>query len=63
MKKRITGNFAQTWVTKKVKNHGLVRRQPSTYCATPGNEYYIIGQFIRKSISRNTRQRQLILSG
>jgi len=28
MKKRITWNSAQTWVTKIVKNHGPVHRQP-----------------------------------
>jgi len=27
MKKRITWNYVQTWVTKIVKKHGLVRRQ------------------------------------
>jgi len=29
MKKLITWNFAQTPVTKIVKNHGLISRQPS----------------------------------
>jgi len=46
MKKRITWNSAQTWVTQIVKNHDLVCRQPSAYCAKPGNKFYVIGWFI-----------------
>jgi len=46
MKKRITWNSAQTWVTKIVKNHSLVRRPPSAYRAKPGSECYVIDQFI-----------------
>jgi len=46
MKKYITWNSAQTWVTKIVKNHGLVCRQPSAYHAIPGNECYGIDWFI-----------------
>jgi len=46
MKKRITWNSAQTWVTKIVKNHGFVCRQPSAYHAKPGSECYVIDRFI-----------------
>ena len=46
MKKRITWNSAQTWVTKIVKNHGLVRRQQSPYRAKPGSECYVLDRFI-----------------
>jgi len=46
MKKRLTWNSAQTWVTKIVKKHGLVRRQPSACCAKHGSECYVIDQFI-----------------
>jgi len=46
MKKHITWNSAQTWLTKIVKNHGLVHRQPSAYHAKPGSECYDIGRFI-----------------
>jgi len=38
MKKCMMLNSAQTRVTKIVKNHGLVRRQPSAYCAKPGSK-------------------------
>ena len=41
MKKPITWNSTQTRVTKIVKNHGLVRRQPSAYRTKPGSEHYI----------------------
>jgi len=44
MKKHITWNSAQAWVTKIVKNHGLV--QPSAYRAKPGRVCYVIHQFI-----------------
>jgi len=33
MNKHITWNSAQTWATKIVKNHDLVRRQPSLLTA------------------------------
>jgi len=46
MKKRITWNSAQTWVTNIVKSHNLVRRQPSAYHAKPGSESYVIHWFI-----------------
>jgi len=46
MKKRITWNSAQTWVTKILKNHSLIRRQPSAYHAQPGSECYVIERFI-----------------
>ena len=46
MKKRKTSNSAQTWVTKIVKNHRFVRRQPSAYGAKPGSKCYIIDRFI-----------------
>ena len=46
MKKRITWNSAQTWVTKIVKRHALVHKQPSAYHAKPGSECYVIDQFI-----------------
>jgi len=36
----------QTWVTNIVKNHSLVRRQPSAYHAKPGSECYVIDRFI-----------------
>jgi len=42
----MTWNSAQTWVTKMVKNHGLVHRQPSAYYAKPESEYYVIDRFI-----------------
>jgi len=46
MKKHITWNYAQTWVTKIVKNHGFVHRQRSAYRAQPGSECYAIDWFI-----------------
>jgi len=36
----------QTWVTKIVKNHRFVCRQPCAYHAKPGSECYVIDQFI-----------------
>ena len=47
MKKRITWNSGQTWVTEIVKNHSLVRWQRSAYGAKPGSECYVIDRFIR----------------
>ena len=44
--KHITWNSTQTWVTKIVKNHGFVRRQPSAYRAKPGSECYVIDRLI-----------------
>jgi len=38
--------FCATWVTKIVKNHGLVRRQPYAYHAKPGSECYVISHFL-----------------
>jgi len=46
MKKCIAWNSAQTWVTKIVKHHDLVCRQPSAYCAKPESKCYIIDRFI-----------------
>jgi len=46
MKKPIKRNSAQTRVTKIVKNHGLVRRQPSAYSAKPGSNSCVIDKFI-----------------
>jgi len=46
MKKHIAWNSAQTWVTKVVKNHGLVCRQLSAFRAKPGSECYVIGRYI-----------------
>jgi len=45
MKKYITWKSSQTWVTKTVKNHGFLCRQPSAYRAKPGSERYIIDRF------------------
>ena len=45
MKKCISWDSAQTWVTKIVKKHGLVRKQPSIR-AKPGSECYVIDRFI-----------------
>jgi len=36
----------QAWVTKIVKNHGLVCRQPSADRAIPGSECFVIDLFI-----------------
>jgi len=46
MKKRIAWNSVQTWVTKIVKHHGVVHRQPSAYRIKPGSDCYVIDQFI-----------------
>jgi len=46
MRKHITWKSAQTWVTKIVKNHGLVHRQPSAYRSKPVSECYVTDQFI-----------------
>ena len=46
MKKRITWNSVQAWVTKIVQNHSLVHRQPSAYRAKPGSECYVTDRFI-----------------
>jgi len=46
MKKHITWNSVQTWVTKIVKNHGFVGRQPSAYHAKPGSECYFTDRLI-----------------
>jgi len=46
MKKRITWNSAQAWVTEILKNHGLDCRQPSAYHAKPWSESYVINRFI-----------------
>jgi len=46
IKKCISWNSAQTWVTNIVKNHSLVGRQPSAYRAKPGSECYVIDRFI-----------------
>jgi len=45
IKKRITWNSVQTWVTKNVKNHDLIHRQPSAYHAQL-SECYVIGLFV-----------------
>jgi len=43
IKKHVTWNSVQTWVTKIVKIHNLlVRKQPSAYRANPENECYVI---------------------
>jgi len=46
MKQHITWNSAQTWVTKIVKNHRFICRQPSAYRAKPGSKCYIVDRFI-----------------
>jgi len=46
MKNCIKWNSVQTWVTKIVKNHSLVCRQPSAYCAKPRSECYLIDRSI-----------------
>jgi len=46
MKKHITWNSAQTWVTKIIKNYRLVCRQPSAYHAKHESKYLIIDRFI-----------------
>jgi len=48
MKKRITWNSVQTWVTKMVKHHGLVRRQPSAYCTKPESECYVKDRLLER---------------
>jgi len=46
IKKHITLNSVQAWVTYIVKNHGLVRRQPSAYRTKSGSACFVIDQFI-----------------
>ena len=46
MMKCIIWNSAQTWVPKIIKNHSLVRRQPSAYRAKPGSECHVVDRFI-----------------